>query len=106
MMAGELLASRNHEVVLHARDEVRADAARRALPSASAVLVGDVSTVAAMFDLAEAANASGWFDAVIHNVGIGYREPCRVATADGLSEFWAIDVLAPYRDPRIQEEDG
>ena len=33
---------------------------------------------------------------MIHNVGIGYREPRRVATVDGLSQLWAVNVLAPY----------
>jgi hypothetical protein len=32
---------------------------------------------------------------VIHNVGIGYREP-RVETVDGLFQLWAVNVLAPY----------
>ena len=36
------------------------------------------------------------FDAVIHNAGIGYREPKRVETEDGLPEVFAINVLAPY----------
>jgi hypothetical protein len=41
-------------------------------------------------------NGRGRFDAVIHNVGIGYREPRRVETVDGLSQLWAVNVLAPY----------
>jgi NAD(P)-dependent dehydrogenase (short-subunit alcohol dehydrogenase family) len=46
--------------------------------------------------LAEQANERGRFDAVIHNAGVGYREPRRVETADGLSHVFAINVLAPY----------
>ena len=95
LMAAELLAGQGHAVVLHARSEARADEARSALPRAEAVLVGDVSTVAAMRSVADQANALGRFDAVIHNVGIGYREPRRVATEDGLSQLWAVNVLAP-----------
>ena len=49
-----------------------------------------------MRDVAEQANGWGRFDAVIHNVGIGYREPRRVETVDGLSQLWAVNVLAPY----------
>src|ERR1700685_112538 len=41
------------------------------------------------------ANALGLFDAVIHNAGVGYREP-RVETDDGLEHVFAINVLAPY----------
>jgi short chain dehydrogenase len=84
LMAGRLLAKQGHVVVLHARCE-----ARLALPQAEAVLVGDLSTLAAMRDIADQANGRGRFDAVIHNVGIGYREPRRVETVDGLSQLWA-----------------
>lgn len=96
LMAGQLLVSEGHTVVLHARNAARAEEARRALPGAAAVLVGDVSTLAAMRDLAARANALGRFDAVIHNVAIGYRERCRIETEDGLSQLWAVNVLAPY----------
>jgi len=91
-----MLAAKGHEVVLHARDEARATETRRVLPSAAEVLIADVSTLAAMQSLAKQANASGRFDAVIHNVAIGYREKRRVETADGLSQLWAVNVLAPY----------
>jgi NAD(P)-dependent dehydrogenase (short-subunit alcohol dehydrogenase family) len=96
LMAGRLLAEQGHAVVLHARTEARAEAARVALPQADSVLVGDLSTLAAMRDVAHQANKLGRFDAVIHNVGLGYREPRRVETADGLSQLWAVNVLAPY----------
>jgi NAD(P)-dependent dehydrogenase (short-subunit alcohol dehydrogenase family) len=96
LMAGELLASQGHSVVLHARNEVRARDAHAALPRAAAVVVGDLSTLAAMRAVADHANSLGRFDALIHNVGIGYREPRRVTTEDGLSQLWAVNVLAPY----------
>ncbi len=96
LMAGRLLAEQGHGIVLHARSEARAEDARAALPGAGAVLVGDLSTLAAMRDVADQANRQGRFDAVIHNAGIGYREPRRVETADGLSQLWAVNVLAPY----------
>jgi NAD(P)-dependent dehydrogenase (short-subunit alcohol dehydrogenase family) len=96
LLAGQMLAEKGHEVVLHARDEARATETRRVLPSAAEVLIADVSTLAAMQSLAKQANASGRFDAVIHNVAIGYREKRRVETADGLSQLWAVNVLAPY----------
>ncbi|MEZ4375379.1 MAG: SDR family oxidoreductase [Polyangiaceae bacterium] len=95
-MAGELLSSQGHSVVLHARSRARAGDVRQALPAAEAVVVGNVSTLKAMRELAEQVNRLGPFDAVIHNVAVGYREPRRVETVDGLSELWAINVLAPY----------
>jgi NAD(P)-dependent dehydrogenase (short-subunit alcohol dehydrogenase family) len=106
LMAGELLASQGHAVVLHARNEARARAARTALPGAAAVVVGDLSTIAAMRSVADQANSLGRFDAVIHNVGIGYREPRRVTTDDGLSQLWAVNVLAPYVLTALMERAG
>ena len=96
LMAGRLLAEQGHAVVLHARSDARAEDTREALPEAAAVVVGDLSTVAAMRDVADQANGQGRFDAVIHNVGLGDRERHRVETADGLSQMWAVNVLAPY----------
>ncbi|WP_207478409.1 SDR family NAD(P)-dependent oxidoreductase [Arenibaculum pallidiluteum] len=96
LMAARLLASEGHGVVLHARNEQRAAEARAALPAAEAVVLGDVSTMDAMRSVAQQANALGRFDAVIHNVALGYREPRRVQTADGLSQLFAVNVLAPY----------
>ncbi len=95
LMAGKLLAKWNHQVTLHARNEARAADARRALPQAEAVVIGDVASIAAMRSVAEQVNGLGRFDAVIHNVGIGSRSP-RVETADGLSRLFAVNVLAPY----------
>ncbi|WNI19457.1 SDR family NAD(P)-dependent oxidoreductase [Actinacidiphila sp. ITFR-21] len=96
LMAAELLAADGHAVTLHARNERRAAEARASLPGAQAVVVGDLSGIAAMRDVAEQANALGPYDAVIHNVGIGYREPRRVETVDGLAHVFAVNVLAPY----------
>lgn len=96
LMAGRLLVEQGHTVVLHARNDARAEDTRTALPQAEAVLVGDLSTIEAMRDVAAQANQLGRFDAVIHNVALGYREPRRVETIDGLSQLWAVNVLAPY----------
>jgi NAD(P)-dependent dehydrogenase (short-subunit alcohol dehydrogenase family) len=95
LLAGRLLATWGHQVTLHARNEARAADARRALPQAEAVVLGDVSSIAAMRSVADQVNALGRYDAVIHNVGVGSRAP-RVETADGLSRLFAINVLAPY----------
>jgi NAD(P)-dependent dehydrogenase (short-subunit alcohol dehydrogenase family) len=96
LMAGRLLSDQGHEVVLHARNQARADETKQAFTDVAEVLVGDVATIAAMRDLAAQANRHGRFDAVIHNVGLGFHEPDRVVTADGLSQLWAVNVLAPY----------
>lgn len=95
LMAGELLASQGHRVVLHARNPDRAQDARRALSKAEAVVVGDVESIAGAKDVAAQVNALGRFDAVIHNAAVGYREIHRV-TADGLPHVFAINTLAAY----------
>jgi NAD(P)-dependent dehydrogenase (short-subunit alcohol dehydrogenase family) len=96
LMAAELLAQAGHEVTLHARNEQRADDARRAFPAAQHILVGDLDSVEGTSQVAEQANALGRYDAVIHNAGVGYREPRRVETVDGLSHVFAVNVMAPY----------
>jgi NAD(P)-dependent dehydrogenase (short-subunit alcohol dehydrogenase family) len=95
MMAGDLLASHGHRVVLHARNAERAEDVRRALPKAEAVVIGDVESIAGAKDVAAQVNALGRFDAVIHNAAVGYREGYR-ATADGLPHVFAINTLAAY----------
>jgi NAD(P)-dependent dehydrogenase (short-subunit alcohol dehydrogenase family) len=100
-MAGRLLAADGHSVVLHARNKSRADDTRAApsqaaLPQADSVIIGDLTGMAGMRQVAAQADAAGPFDAVIHNAGIGYREPRRVATEDGLAHVFAVNVLAPY----------
>jgi NAD(P)-dependent dehydrogenase (short-subunit alcohol dehydrogenase family) len=96
MLTAERLAAEGHGVTLHARNAARAAAAKARLPAAESVVVGDVATLAAMRDVAAQANATGAFDAVVHNVAVGYREPRRVVTADGLEQLFAINVVAPY----------
>jgi NAD(P)-dependent dehydrogenase (short-subunit alcohol dehydrogenase family) len=94
-MAAQLLVDAGHDVVLHARNGQRAQQAVAVVPKAQAVLVGDLSRIAEIRAIAEQAHATGPFDAVIHNAGVGYREP-RSETVDGLEHVFAINVLAPY----------
>ncbi len=96
LMAGRLLIEQGHRVVLHARNEARAEATKKAAPGAENVIVGDLSTLAGMTDVAEKANASGRFDAVIHNAALGDKEPRRVETADGFAQVFAVNSLAPF----------
>jgi NAD(P)-dependent dehydrogenase (short-subunit alcohol dehydrogenase family) len=96
LMVGRLLIGQGHTVTLHARDTARAAHTRAALPAAENVLVGDLGSLDGIRSLATQANAAGRFDAVIHNAGLGYREPRRVETVDGLSQLFTVNVLAPY----------
>ncbi|TCL68298.1 SDR family NAD(P)-dependent oxidoreductase [Rhizobium sp. BK251] len=95
LMAGQLLVEQGHSVVLHARSASRAEDARRALPAAEAVVIGDLATVATAKEVAGQVNELGRFDAVIHNAAVGYREAHQV-TADGLPHVFAVNTLAAY----------
>jgi NAD(P)-dependent dehydrogenase (short-subunit alcohol dehydrogenase family) len=95
LMAAHLLVVGGHDVTLHARNEQRAADAAAQLPDVESTAVGDLSTIEGIRSVAAQVNAAGRYDAVIHNVGVGYREP-RISTADGLEHVFAINVLAPY----------
>ncbi len=95
-MAAELLIEQGHSVVLHARNEKRGKDAMAAVPQAKTVVIGDLSSIAETRGVAEQVNKLGAFDAVIHNAGVGYREPRRIPTADGLPHVFAVNTLAPY----------
>lgn len=95
LLAGQMLAEGGHRVILHARNEKRAEAARAGLPGNEAVVVGDVQSLAATRSVAEQVNAIGRCDAVIHNVAVG-SEKNRAETEDGLCRVFAVNVVAPY----------
>jgi NAD(P)-dependent dehydrogenase (short-subunit alcohol dehydrogenase family) len=95
-LAGKWLLERGHKVTFHARSQKRAEDLKRGLPEARDIVVGDVSTLAAMRHVAGQVNRIGRHDAVIHNVAIGYREPQRAETEDGILDVFAVNTLAPY----------
>ena len=95
-MAAELLIEQGHRVVLHARSQARADDTKKNIPEADAVVVGDLNTIAEVRKVAQQVNALGTFDAVIHNAAVGYKEPKRIETEDGLSHVFAVNAMAPY----------
>jgi NAD(P)-dependent dehydrogenase (short-subunit alcohol dehydrogenase family) len=86
-LAAKELQSQGHDVVLHARNSGRAHQAMERLPGASSVLVGDLSDIEQTKGLADQANKTGNFDAVIHNVGV-YQSPANTIVA--------VNILAPY----------
>ncbi|MFZ0198213.1 MAG: SDR family NAD(P)-dependent oxidoreductase [Candidatus Sulfotelmatobacter sp.] len=95
-MAAQLLVEEGHKVVLHARNARRGREALSAVPRADSLVIGDLPSIAQTRQVAEQVNALGSFDAVIHNAGMGYREPRRIATEDGLPQVFAVNTLAPY----------
>jgi len=96
LLAARLLIQDGHEVLLHGRNEARSAVALRDAPGALGVVTGDLASRAETTRLAEAVNALGPFDSVIHNAAVGYREPQRAPTAEGLPALLAINTLAPY----------
>jgi len=86
-MAAELLIQQGHQVVLHARNEKRAQEVLEGGPSAEDVLTGDLASMEETKQLAANANALGRFDAVIHNAGIDRGSG---------KEILAVNTLAPY----------
>ena len=94
-MAAHRLAHRRHEVVLHARSARRAEEARRELPHAKEIVVGDLETIAGAREVAARLNALGHFDAVVDNAAVGYRERYRLTT-DDLPHVFATNTLSAY----------
>jgi NAD(P)-dependent dehydrogenase (short-subunit alcohol dehydrogenase family) len=86
-LSAKALADEGHEVFLHARNAERGAEAKRKVPGAQAVLIGDLSDVEQTKKLAAAANELGRFDAVIHNAGV-YQVSAKT--------IFAVNTLAPY----------
>ena len=85
--AAERLLEQGHDVVVHARNERRAGDLGELGERAAGVLVGDLGSTEETKALAEAANALGRMDAVIHNAGLGN---------DSTGPVLAVNVVAPY----------
>ena len=89
------LVAQGHRVIVHARNDQRAEDASAAVPGATDVLVGDLAALAQVRALAGAAEAAGPYDAVIHNAGVGGGGK-QATTEDGIERIFAVNVVAPY----------
>lgn len=89
------LIDSGNRVIIHARNDQRAEEARIAVPAAAAVVVGDLASLAETQALAEAATGLGTYDAIIHNAGVGGADE-RSVTEDGFERIFQVNVLAPY----------
>lgn len=87
LLAAKALIAQGHQVVLHARHEKRGQEALAKAPGAENVVTANLSSIAETQELAAKVNATGTFDAVIHNAGV-YR-----AAAE---EIFAVNIMAPY----------
>ena len=93
--AARRLLDGGHEVVLHARNSVRAGSVDDLAGRAAGVVVGDLASADETRGVADQVNAIGGIDAVIHNAAV-YVDPRRVATPEGHARTLAVNVLAPY----------
>jgi NAD(P)-dependent dehydrogenase (short-subunit alcohol dehydrogenase family) len=86
-LAAKALIAQGHQVVLHARSEKRGKEALEKVPGAETVVTGDLSSIDDTIALGKKVNASGNFDAVIHNAAV-YRASS--------NELFVVNTLAPY----------
>ena len=86
-LAARRLVEMGHHVVLHARNNQRAEYAISKVPEALDVLIADLSEMEESKRLAAGVNALGVFDAVIHNAGI-YQASSR--------QLLTVNTLSPY----------
>ena len=94
-MSASLLVQQGHQIVLHARNQQRAVQAMDKVPGAERVLIADLSSIEETKILAAQANATGRFDAVIHNAGV-YQVSNRELSVDGVPLLFAVNSLAPF----------
>lgn len=87
MLAAKTLIAKGYKVVVHAKDNKRAEDVKRDLPGIEAVVIGDLSSIEETKQLATQVNALGTFDAVIYNAGV-YEAAGNV--------IYHVNSLAPY----------
>jgi NAD(P)-dependent dehydrogenase (short-subunit alcohol dehydrogenase family) len=86
-LAAKALVGQGHQVVLHARNEKRAQEALDKVPGAETVLTADLASLDETKLLASKVNALGVFDAIIHNAGAYFSSP---------REVFPVNTLASY----------
>jgi len=86
-LAARRLVEEGHRVVLHARNNKRAEYAIGHVPGAEKVLIAELSDMEETRILAEEVNALGSFNAIIHNAGVFHVSGQVILT---------VNTLAPY----------
>ncbi len=86
-IAAEKLINQGHQVILHARNEKRADETRASFGDSARVCVADLAKVDEVKALAEEVNSIGKMDAIIHNAGV-YQVDSKT--------ILVVNVLAPF----------
>lgn len=91
-----LVAQQGHQVVMHARNDERAERCRARGPSGAEVVVGDLASLSSTRDMAAALRRMGPPDVVVHNAGWASRDTSRPLTQDGLEHTLQVNLLAPF----------
>jgi len=86
-LAAKSLVDQGHQVVLHARNAERGVYAKEKVPGAEHVILGDLSYIDEIQNIADQTNALERFDAVIHNAGVYRASP---------SDVFMVNTIAPY----------
>jgi NAD(P)-dependent dehydrogenase (short-subunit alcohol dehydrogenase family) len=95
--AAVALAGSGHEVVLHARNEQRAEEALAAVPGAAGVVVADLASLQQTRDLVTQTEKFGRFDTVVLNAGLGLKHATeRQLTVDGNELMFQVNTLSAY----------
>jgi NAD(P)-dependent dehydrogenase (short-subunit alcohol dehydrogenase family) len=84
-LAAESLLDGGHDVIVHARDDVRLETMRDLVARGASTVVGDLADLGQTRDVAEQVDRLGPVDAVIHNAGV----------KTGPSVL-PVNVVAPY----------
>ena len=93
--AAQRLVTLGHDVVVHGRDQQRAQEAPRGVPGARSALAGDLASLEETRALADQANAAGPFQTVIHNAGSFVRTP-RVVRRSTDSKTRLQSISSPH----------
>lgn len=88
-----VIAQQGHRVILHARNDERAEACRA---RSADVVVGDLASLSSTGDLAASVGRVGAPDVVVHNAGWASHDTNRTITEDGLEQTFQVNLLAPY----------
>jgi len=86
-LAAKSLVDQGHQVVLHARNAERRDFAKEKVPGAEHIILGDLSNIKEIQNIADQTNALERFDAVIHNAGVYRASP---------GDVFMVNTIAPY----------
>ena len=92
-LTAKYLLERGYSVVVHARNEQRAEDVRRDLPEVEAVVIGDLADLDQTRKLAFDINELGTFDVIIHNAGVYGAESEETLNVNSLSPYISTSLV-------------